>query len=204
MVCKRKSYKIQTRIHLALSRHTPVLFLSPAAFCDDRNTLTLTIVAVYTLKHHCPPSVLLLLPFSSSPSHCSSEEETAVLGCAEQRQWRCVPGQQHCLLETALQTPSCRRGHLHKWRTMWEKVHVAVCDYSGYGNHLHVHHAQIIYMYIYVLHIHSHVHVIIVTIVYICVCWAQSMDSDDPWMELRKAWIHVSRGQSMDCSMNDK
>ena len=34
------------------------------------------------------------------------------------------------------------------------------------------------------------------------VCWAQSMDSDNPWMELRKAWIHASRGQSIDCSTN--
>ena len=28
------------------------------------------------------------------------------------------------------------------------------------------------------------------------------MDSDNPWMELRKAWIHASRGQSIDCSTN--
>ena len=34
------------------------------------------------------------------------------------------------------------------------------------------------------------------------ICWLHSMDSDNPWMELRKAWIHASRGQSIDCSTN--
>ena len=34
------------------------------------------------------------------------------------------------------------------------------------------------------------------------ICWAQSMDSDNPWMELRKAWIQASHGPSMHCSAN--
>ena len=38
--------------------------------------------------------------------------------------------------------------------------------------------------------VHVHVHVL---------CWAQSMDSDNPWMELRKAWVYASHGQSMHC-----
>ena len=32
-----------------------------------------------------------------------------------------------------------------------------------------------------------------------CICWAQSMDLDNPWIALLKAWIYALSGQSMDC-----
>ena len=31
------------------------------------------------------------------------------------------------------------------------------------------------------------------------ICWAQSMDSANPWIALRKVWVHAMRWQSQDC-----
>ena len=34
-----------------------------------------------------------------------------------------------------------------------------------------------------------------------CICWVQSMDLQNPWIVLRKAWIHTLCRQSMDCAL---